>query len=115
MPALIQQESGGRAGIRGPQTKYGQALGLTQMLPDTAKQMAGRVGVPWRPDLMTATNQAGAAYQRMLGEAYLREGLSKTGNIRDALRYYHGGPNRRLWGAKTNSYANAVIGRVGRM
>jgi len=38
--ALIQQESGGKAGAVGPQTEYGQALGMTQMLPATAKEMA---------------------------------------------------------------------------
>ncbi len=74
--------------------------------------MARKLGVPWRPDLMAASHQAGAAYQRMLGEAYLREGLKQTGNMRDALRYYHGGPNRRLWGQKTNAYTNAVLGRA---
>jgi len=113
MPALIQQESGGRPGILGPQTKYGQPVGLTQMLPETARQMASKLGWPWRPDLMRGTSQEAAQYQRALGEAYLREGLRATGNLRDGLRYYHGGPNRRLWGPKTGAYADSIIRRLG--
>lgn len=113
MDSLIQQESGGRAGVLGPQTKYGQAQGLTQMLPATAEGVAKKLGVPWRPDLMTGTSKAAAAYQRALGQAYLEEGYGATGNIRDALHYYHGGPNRRLWGPKTRGYADKVISRLG--
>ncbi len=109
MPALIQQESGGRPGILGPVTKYGRAEGLTQMLPDTAKGVAQKLGWPWRPDLMSGTSEEAQKYQRSLGEAYLREGYKATGNARDALHYYHGGPNRRLWGSKTRAYADAVL------
>lgn len=112
MGSLIQQESGGRAGVLGPQTRYGQAQGLTQMLPATAESVAKKLGVPWRPDLMTGTSKAAAAYQRALGQAYLEEGYQATGNIRDALHYYHGGPSRKLWGPKTRGYAESVISRM---
>jgi soluble lytic murein transglycosylase-like protein len=111
--SLIQQESGGRAGIRGPRTQYGQPLGKTQMLPETAREMAGKLGLAWRPDLLTSATPEGAAYQERLGRAYFDEGLSKTGNVRDALHYYHGGPNRAMWGPKTRDYANSVIRRTG--
>lgn len=94
-------------------TKYGQAQGLAQLLPPTAQQMAGKLGVPWQPNMMTDKSPAGAAYQRQLGGAYLQEGLDKTGNSYDALRYYHGGPNRRQWGPKTNAYAAAIMGATG--
>lgn len=86
-----------------------------QLLDGTAKGMATKLGVPWRPDLMTARTPAAAAYQRALGEAYYHEGLEKTGNHYDAARYYHGGPDRRQWGPKTNAYADAVIARMGTM
>ena len=111
--ALIQTESSGNPAAVGPMTQYGRALGSTQMLPDTAREMAGKLGLPWRPDLMTAPTQEGAAYQRQLGEAYLQEGFEKTGNTRDALRYYHGGPDRAKWGPKTNAYADKVMGLAG--
>lgn len=108
----IQRESGGRVGVLGPQTKYGQAAGLTQLLPGTAREMAGKVGEPWRPELLTDKGREGGRYQLKLGRAYLDEGLAKTGNAYDAFRYYHGGPNRRQWGPKTNAYASAITGRM---
>lgn len=111
--AVIQQESGGRLGAIGPQTQYGRALGSTQLLPATARGMADKLGLPFRPDLLTAKTPIAGQYQRALGEAYFNEGLQKTGNLTDALRYYHGGPNRRLWGPKTNAYAGAVLSRLG--
>lgn len=113
LPHLIQQESGGRAGVSGPQTQYGQARGLTQVLPATAQGVAKKLGVPWRPDLMSGTTEAAANYQRAIGQGYLEEALDKTGNVRDGLRFYHGGPNRRLWGRKTNSYADSILRRMG--
>ena len=109
--SLIAQESGGRAGVRGPQTQYGQALGRTQVLPDTARGIARNIGVPYREDLLTGTSPEAAAYQDQLGRAYLQEGFQNTGNARDALMYYHGGPNRALWGPKTNAYADEVLTR----
>lgn len=112
MESLIQQESGGRAGAVGPQTKYGRALGMTQLLPATAQEMAGKLGVPFRQDLLTGKSPEAAAYQRRLGQAYLEQGLRETGNIRDGLHYYHGGPNRRQWGPKTRAYADSVIARL---
>lgn len=110
---MIQQESGGRAGAVGPMTPYGRALGIAQVLPATAEEQARKLGLPWRPDLMTATTAEGARYQRAVGQAYFDEGMQRTGNLRDALRYYHGGPNRRRWGPKTNAYADAVLARIG--
>ncbi len=83
-----------------------------QVLPETAREMSGKLGVPYRPDLLTAKNDAGATYQRMIGGAYLKEGMQKTGNLRDALHYYHGGPNRKLWGPKTRGYANSILARI---
>lgn len=111
--ALIQQESGGRAGVRGQQTPYGQPLGMTQMLPETAREMAGKLGLPWKPELLTGTDRNAAAYQRQLGRAYLQEGLSRHGgDWEKALMFYHGGPNQRLWGPKTRAYASAILSRV---
>jgi soluble lytic murein transglycosylase-like protein len=113
LPHLIQQESGGRVGVSGPMTQYGQAQGMTQMLPATAKGVAKKLGVPWRPDLMSGKSEAAAQYQRALGQGYLEESLNATGNVRDGLRRYHGGPNRGLWGPKTNAYADGILRRLG--
>lgn len=112
-PALVAQESGGRAGVLGPQTRYGRAEGRTQMLPATAQEMAQRLGVPWRPEMMRGQSPEAAAYQDRLGLEYLRQGYEQTGNMRDALRYYHGGPDRDLWGPKTQAYSEEVLARLG--
>jgi hypothetical protein len=112
--SLIKVESGGRAGILGPQTPYGQAQGMTQMLPGTAQEMAAKLGVPWQPELMTGNTPEAAQYQQTLGRAYLEEGLQKYGgDPRRALMYYHGGPNEALWGPKTRAYADKVLGGAG--
>lgn len=113
LPHLIQQESRGRAGVTGPQTAYGHAQGMTQVLPATGAAVAKRLGVAWRPDLMAGTSDAAAQYQAAIGQGYLDEALSRTGNVTDALRYYHGGPNRKLWGPKTEAYANGILRRLG--
>lgn len=95
-------------------TQYGQALGKTQMLPATAAEMARKIGVPFDEKLLRGTSPQAAAYQERLGRAYFEEALQKTGNIQDALHYYHGGPNRKLWGPKTRGYAKQVLARAGK-
>jgi hypothetical protein len=113
MPRLIKQESGGRAGVLGPQTRYGRAEGMTQMLPATAQATAQRIGVAWQPDLMRGTSPEAAAYQEQLGRAYLQEGIEKTGDLKGGLKYYHGGPDTKQWGPKTNGYADAISADLG--
>ena len=93
-------------------TQYGQALGSMQLLPGTAREMAGKLGIEYRPDLLTGKTPAAAQYQKTLGDAYYQEGLDKYGNHYQAAQYYHGGPNPALWGRKTNAYAHAVIERI---
>lgn len=115
MSAIEPQESGGRAGVVGPQTRYGRAEGASQMLPGTARGVAAKIGVEWRPDLMRSQSEEGLAYQRKLGIAYAQEALDATGgDPRSAAMYYHGGPDRRLWGPKTSAYGDAVVGRLER-
>jgi soluble lytic murein transglycosylase-like protein len=107
--ALIEQESGGN----GMAVSSQGALGSTQMLPATAHEMSRKLGLPFRPDWLKSNDPQALEYQRRLGRAYFEEGLAKTGNVRDALHYYHGGPDRRQWGPKTHHYANAVLARIG--
>lgn len=85
---------------------------MTQMLPATAAEMARKIGVPFREDLLRGTSAEAAQYQRALGQAYFKQGLKETGNLTDALKYYHGGPNRKLWGPKTRGYAQSVLARM---
>jgi hypothetical protein len=113
--ALIQQESGGHPGVTGPPTKYGRSTGLTQLLPATGKEMAEKLGVPWRPGLLTGTSPEATEYQRKLGRAYFDQGMEKyPGDTRKALMYYHGGPDQKLWGPKTHAYADSILKRVGK-
>lgn len=106
---IIQQESGGRPGAMGQMTQYGRPMGSTQMLPATAKEMAQKLGLPWRPDLMAGTSPEAAQYQETLGRAYYEQGLqAEGGDPRRAAMYYHGGPDHRQWGPKTRRYADEV-------
>jgi soluble lytic murein transglycosylase-like protein len=87
---------------------------MTQMLPATAREMARKLGVPFREDLLRGKSPEAAEYQKALGYAYFQEALAKTGNITDALHYYHGGPDRKIWGPKTRRYAQEVLARAGK-
>ena len=110
--AVFGQESTSGKNLVGKQTPYGIPVGGMQTLPSTAQAMAGKLGVQYDPARMTSHAPEDVAYQRQLGNAYLLEGLRSTGNLRDGLRYYYGGPNRSMWGPKTNAYADSVMGRM---
>jgi soluble lytic murein transglycosylase len=109
MDAVTRQESHGDGMARSSKG----ALGSTQLEPGTAQEMAQKLGLPFRPDMLQSNDPAAKAYQRALGQAYLQQGYDETGNVADALRYYHGGPNRSMWGPKTQAYAQNVLGRLG--
>lgn len=111
--AIRSIESNNTPGAIGPETAWGHAKGSMQLLDGTAKEMAGKLGLPWRPDLMTATSPDAQQYQEALGKAYFMQGLQATGNYYDAARYYHGGPSRSMWGPKTEHYARQFIARLG--
>ncbi len=114
--AIEPQESGGRAGAIGPQTKYGRAQGASQMLPATAQSMAQKLGIAWRPELMTAKSQEGLAYQRKLGIAYTQTALDANGgDPRKAAEFYHGGPDTSIHGPKTRAYGDQVMSRLDRV
>lgn len=84
-----------------------------QVQDGTGKEMAAKLGLPWRPDLMRGTTDEAAEYQRRIGLTYLQEGLARFGgDERKALMYYHGGPDQRKWGPKTRAYAESVLRRT---
>ncbi len=74
------------------------ARGLMQLMPDTAREMSHKVGVPYAPDrLYDPTTSV------RLGSVYFKELLDRfDGNVELALASYNGGPNRiqRLWTEK---------------
>jgi soluble lytic murein transglycosylase-like protein len=74
------------------------ARGLMQLMPLTAREVAGKVGVGYTPDGLYDP-----AMSVRLGSAYFRELLDRfDGNVELALASYNGGPNRiqRLWTEK---------------
>jgi len=98
--AVTHQESGFNPRAVGPQTRYGRAYGPTQMLLPTAR------GMGYRGDARGLLNaRTGARF----GVRYMANALRECGgDIECAARRYHGGPNRRIWGARTQAYARAV-------
>ncbi len=86
-------------GLLGPQTKYGRAVGPFQILPSTARALG-------LPDIANASLEE----QAKASAAYLAQGMGTYGNLPDAYRFYHGGPNTALWGPKTNAYAAKAQG-----
>jgi len=109
MDALTQQESHGNGLAVSPKG----ALGSTQLEPGTAKEMATKLGLAYIPQYLQSNDPQALKYQRALAKAYLQQGYQETGNLADALRYYHGGPDRSMWGPKTQAYAQNVLARLG--
>ena len=71
------------------------ALGLMQLMPATAKEMAGKIGVPYRPEALLRDT----GYNAKLGIAYLRELQAEFGPSPVLIAAaYNAGPSRpRQW------------------
>lgn len=95
LKAQAMQESSLNPNAVGPQTKYGKASGLVQLIPSTAESLG--VTDPNDPD------QAIKAQAQLMAE-----NVKRYGNIEDALHAYHGGTNEDNWGPKTKAYAQNV-------
>lgn len=110
LPHIVAQESGGDYTARNRSTG---ALGAYQVMPATAQTLAGRLGLPWRPDLMASNSQEGRAYQDAVGRAAVEEAVGASGgDPRTAAMYYHGGSDRSKWGPRTRQYADEVTARL---
>ncbi|MFZ4835759.1 lytic transglycosylase domain-containing protein [Rouxiella sp. Mn2063] len=85
LDAIRHVESSGNPNAVGPQTKYGQAVGHYQFMPDTAKDLGLRVsgGVDERRD-PEKSREAAANYMGQLLKRY-------NGNLEDSLRAYNWG------------------------
>jgi soluble lytic murein transglycosylase len=85
--ALTKQESGFNAAA----VSSSGALGLMQLLPSTAREVAGKMSVPFLQDKLTSDPK----YNVALGSAYLAQMLQRFGgNYEIALAAYNAGPNR---------------------
>ena len=92
LKAMAIQESGGRANAV---SKAG-AVGVMQIMPDTAKTLG--ITDPTDP------------VQSIYGAAkYMNRALDKEGSVEDALRNYHGGDGwRQAYGPESRGYVPAV-------
>lgn len=109
--AVISQESGGRYGVAN--TEGSGAMGVGQVMPGTARTLAARAGLPYRPDLMAGNSPEARAYQDKITEGALKEAWSfGAGDPRRAAHYYFGGSDQKKWGAKTRRYGNDILGRL---
>ncbi len=85
--ALTRQESSFNAAA----VSSSNALGLMQLLPSTARDVAGRLGVPFIQEKLTRD----PAYNVQLGSQYLAEMLKRFGGSYElAAAAYNAGPNR---------------------
>jgi hypothetical protein len=110
--AIIAQESGGRYGIANRQGSG--AMGIGQIMPDTARALAKRLGREYRPDLLAGTDEASREYQNALTDAATKEAWEYgKGDAQTAAKYYFAGPNKKGWGAKTAKYGADILGRLG--
>jgi len=85
--ALTRQESGFNAAA----VSSSGALGLMQLLPTTAREVAGKLSLPFVEDKLTSD----PAYNVTLGSQYLAQMLKRFGGSYElALAAYNAGPNR---------------------
>ena len=86
---LIRQESAFRRDAVSP----AGARGLMQLMPATAKRVAGQIGVPYNKSLLTVDT----SYNLTLGQAYLGQMLDRfDGSYILALAAYNAGPGRSV-------------------
>lgn len=85
--SIIQHESGGRVDAVSPKG----ALGVMQLMPDTAKDMAVELGLAFSESRLTRD----AGYNTQLGSAYLKKMLDRyDGEQTLAVAAYNAGPGR---------------------
>lgn len=83
--AVIAQESGGRQSAVSPKG----AVGIMQVMPDTAREVAGQMGLEYDPEKL----KSDATYNKALGTRYLQNMLGRYGgNQTLALAAYNAGP-----------------------
>jgi len=84
------------------------ARGLMQLMPDTARDMAGELGLPFSEARLTED----AAYNKRLGSAYLEKMLARyDGHQALALAAYNAGPGKvDEWLVQIGDPRNGAIG-----
>lgn len=110
-PVFKAQESSGDYTVTNRDTG---ALGAYQIMPNTGAALAKKLGVAWRPDMMTKNDPASVRYQDAIGGAAIADAISNSGgDPATAFSYYYGGADRSKWGPKTRQYTADMMGRMG--
>ncbi|MBF0163852.1 MAG: transglycosylase SLT domain-containing protein [Magnetococcales bacterium] len=87
LAAVIKQESGGRQSV----VSSKGAIGVMQVMPDSGREAAARLGIPFDLNRL----KTDAAYNRQLGTEELRHYMARyQGNQTLALAAYNAGPGR---------------------
>ena len=103
--ALTRQESSFNAAA----VSTSGALGLMQLLPGTARDVAGRLAVPFIQDKLTRD----PAYNVQLGSQYMVEMLQRFGGSYEiALAAYNAGPNRVARWLEPSSLGDPRTGKI---
>lgn len=109
-PLFVAQESSGDYTAVNKDTG---ALGRYQVMPETGKTLAARVGVAWRPDLMRKNTPEAQKYQDAIGNAAMQEAIDLgKGDPNEIFGYYYGGSNKKNWGPKTRKYQQEMMDRL---
>lgn len=83
--AIIQAESGGNQNVVSPKG----AVGIMQLMPETAEEMSKELGIPYSPERLAADPN----YNSALGTAYINKMLGRyDGNNTLAVAAYNAGP-----------------------
>jgi hypothetical protein len=110
--AIIAKESGGRYGI--PNAEGSGAMGIGQLMPDTARALAKRLGRAYRPELLAGDDEASREYQDALTAEATKEAWSYAkGDPQLAAQYYFAGPDKKSHGPKTQAYGADLMRRLG--
>jgi hypothetical protein len=110
-PHFVKQESSGDYTAKNKETG---ALGRYQIMPETGQALAKRLGLPWRPDMMTQDTPSARRYQDAFGDAAIQEAIDYgKGDLDETTGYYYAGPDKKGWGPKTRQYQEDMRGRLG--
>lgn len=111
--AILMQESGGDYGVMNREGSG--AMGAYQFMPDTARALAKRAGLEYRPDLMSGKggrSKEGIAYQERLMDEQMKDiAAFSGGDVGRAGIYHFAGPNEKGYGPKTRQYGQDILRR----
>lgn len=82
--------------IQGPMTRFGvKAFGIAQLMPDTAEEVAKKLGRPELAELAQQPTREGEAANRLLGRTYFNQMVTQfRGDTAKAMAAYNAGPGR---------------------